>query len=178
MIVSNASPLVYLTKVDSLHLLKELYREIILPTAVLDEIFRGKAHGAVDALAIEKAIKEPGGWLRVKKLAAKQLQTVEVLAKTLPIHRGEAKAVVLAHELHVPLLIDDKAGRKTAEVLYGTPCFGTIAVLLDGVWAQLINEEKAKTLLDHIIAEGFNLDAQTYAEFCRRLKNPSDGDRP
>jgi len=173
MIVSNASPLIYLAKVESLYLLKELYREVVLPTAVLDEIFKGKASGKVDAIVIERATKEPEGWLRTKKLPAEQLQTAAALAKTLPIHHGEAEAVVLAHELRAPLLIDDRVGRKAAEVLYGVSCLGTIAVLLDAVWARLINERNAKTLLDKIIAEGFNLDALTYAEFCRRLKEVS-----
>ena len=169
MIVSNASPLIYLAKVGSLHLLKKLYREVLLPPAALDEISKGKMRGMADALAIENVIEEPEAWLRVKKLTARQLRTVEALAKTVLIHRGEAEAIVLAHDLGEPLLMDDRAGRKVAEI-YGITCLGTIAVLLDAVWARLMSEGDAKTLLDEIVAEGFNLDAQTYAEFCRRLR--------
>ncbi|MEA1904620.1 MAG: hypothetical protein U9M97_01915 [Candidatus Hadarchaeota archaeon] len=143
---------------------------------LLSIILKGKIHGMVDAIAIEKVTKKPEGWLQVKKLTTEQLRTVEVLAKTVFIHHGEAEAVVLAHDLCVPLLIDDRVGRKVAEVLYGIKRLGTIAVLLDAVWSELMNERGAKTLLDKIIAEGFNLDAQTYAEFCRRLgKTPESG---
>lgn len=169
MVVSNASPLIYLAKVGSLHLLKRLYREVVLPPAALGEISKGKMSGMADALAIENAIEEPEAWLRVKKLTARQLQTVEALTKIVPIHRGEAEAIVLAHDLREPLLMDDRAGRKVAEI-HGISCLGTVAVLLDAVWAHLMSERDAKTLLDKIIAEGFNLDAQTYAEFCRRLR--------
>jgi predicted nucleic acid-binding protein len=168
MIVSNAGPLIYLAKVNSLHLLKKLYREVVLPPAALDEISKGKMRGMVDALAIENAIKEPEAWLRVEKLTAKQLRTVEALTKTVLIHRGEAEAIVLARDLREPLLMDDRAGRKVAEI-HDIACFGTIAVLLDAVWARLMSERDAKTLLNKIVAAGFNLDVQTYAEFCRRL---------
>ncbi len=168
MIVSNASPLIYLAKVNSLRLLKKLYREVALPPATLDEISKGKGRGMADALTIEKALGEPEAWMQIKKLTAEQTKKAGRLAKAALIHRGEAEAIVLALDLHVPLLMDDKAGRRVAEA-YGIPCLGTLAVLLDAVWTRLMSKEEAKTLLDRIVAEGFNLDAHTYAEFCRGL---------
>ena len=61
MIVSDTSPLINLTVIGKLYLLKKLYGEITIPTAVLNEIVvKGKGRSG------SKEIKDAGFWLSDK----------------------------------------------------------------------------------------------------------------
>lgn len=44
-VVSNTSPIFYLHRVGYLELLKRLYREIIVPNAVIEELEEGRKQG-------------------------------------------------------------------------------------------------------------------------------------
>ena len=61
-VVSNASPLIALSLIEKLYLLKELWGEIIIPEAVYKEVvIQGK--GEPGALLVENAIKNR--WIKV-----------------------------------------------------------------------------------------------------------------
>lgn len=58
-IVSNAGPLIHLTKIGRLKLLKELFESVIIPRTVKIEVVdRGKEKGAPDAFLIENEVVE------------------------------------------------------------------------------------------------------------------------
>ncbi len=66
MIVSNATPLIYLAKLGRLHLLKDFFQEVIIPEEVKRVVVdRGKEQNSVDAFVVEEALKE--GWIKIKK---------------------------------------------------------------------------------------------------------------
>ncbi len=66
MIVSNATPLIYLAKLGRLHLLKDFFQEVIIPEEVKRVVVdRGKEQNSVDAFVVEEALKE--GWIKKKK---------------------------------------------------------------------------------------------------------------
>ncbi|HIH96974.1 MAG TPA: hypothetical protein HA348_05815 [Thermoplasmata archaeon] len=53
-IVTNASPLIFLAKIDKLELLIELFEEVIIPVQVFAEVvIKGKEKGMDDAFLIE-----------------------------------------------------------------------------------------------------------------------------
>jgi len=65
MIVSNATPLIYLAKVGKLELLK-IFGKVYIPEEVKVEVVdKGKSLGKQDSYVVEKAIKE--GWIKVLK---------------------------------------------------------------------------------------------------------------
>ncbi|MHA1583146.1 MAG: hypothetical protein ACTSYM_11725 [Candidatus Baldrarchaeia archaeon] len=58
-VVSNAGPLIHLSKIGLLPLLKKLYAEVVIPAKVKFEVVdQGKKKGFPDALLIKKAIEE------------------------------------------------------------------------------------------------------------------------
>ena len=67
MIISNSTPLIYLTKLGKLNLLKDLFKKIIIPEEVFQEVvIRGKANHVSEALIVKEAVK--AGWLIVRKI--------------------------------------------------------------------------------------------------------------
>ncbi|MBE8540544.1 DUF3368 domain-containing protein, partial [Geoglobus acetivorans] len=120
MIVSNATPLIYLAKAGKLHLLK-IFGEVVIPEEVKIEVVdRGKALEKADAYVIEKAINE--GWIRVMK--------AEMVNLALELHPGEKAVLSLAKHLGVKeVLVDEKPARFAAKLL-GLKPRGTVFVLL------------------------------------------------
>ena len=161
--VSNASPLIYLSMVGNLHLLRNLFNEILIP----DEVFRevcGKG-GTPDSIVISSAVDE--GWIHTKDVVSGDIDS---LAKSSGIDLGEAAAIILAREAGALLLIDDKMGRTTAEIL-GVRCLGTVGVLLRALFTSTIDFNEYVEILDRMIDAGFRLDSKVYRLAVRIAKD-------
>lgn len=149
MIVSNSTPLIALSKIKQLQLLKDYFGTITIPMEVFDEIVtRG------GALFGAKEVKTKD-WIRVSNV--KNQLTVDILCRYLD--RGEAEAIVLAKENDASLLIiDDSDGRKIAGDI-GLKITGTIGILLLAAEDNKLDLNKS---LDDLIASGFRLSKKEY----------------
>lgn len=140
---SNAGPLIHLARINKLHLLRELFDEVIIPKAVKEEVVdRGKKVGAADAFAIEEEIKK--GWIRVQEHKGS-----EAIANRAGIEAGEAAAILLAKEINAPVLLDDAAARAFASA-FGVEVVGSIAVILKSASYNKISRAEALDALDEL----------------------------
>lgn len=131
---------------DVLH---ELYTEILVPSAVLDEVVRDPS------VALDAAFAS--GWL--KRVTASNRERVYQVERALG-GRGEAEVIGVALELEGAIvLIDEKAARAYARSL-GLQVLGTVGVVLDAKRRGLI--DRATPLLDDLRRSGFWLDDATY----------------
>ena len=115
-VVSNTTPLIYLSKADKLYILKDLFENIHIPAEVHREAVKsGLSKGYSDARRIDAACKE---WIIVKPasvdLGLALVQNVgrhpDIGKMLTGIHAGEVEAISLAMELGAELLIaDDRA---------------------------------------------------------------------
>lgn len=129
-IIADTSPIRYLVRIGEIELLKELYGQIIVPGAVLDEL------QAEDGLAIVRAWSgNLPAWVRVQSPA----KPLAVTRRDL--HRGESQAIALAEELQAALLlIDDRVGVQVA-LERGLTVTGTLGVLVEAAQAGLTQIE-------------------------------------
>ena len=149
-VVSNAGPLITLSQVGKIHLLKKLYGTIIIPETVQYEIVvQGK--GAAGAEEVGNA-----SWINVQ--AVKNQLAVEFLRERLDA--GESEAIVLATELKADLLLMDEArGRRISEA-HGINLIGTLGFLAIAKKRGLIT--KVKPLLEQLISVGFYMSSDLY----------------
>ena len=104
-VISNTSPLVGLWTLGLLHLLRDLYTEVLIPEEVQDEFL------ATGELAREQALKN-SPWIRSVTL----IPTLDDSVYTSVIHRGEAAVFDLAKERGARLVIlDDMEARRYAK---------------------------------------------------------------
>ena len=94
-VVVNTSPIIYLSSINEIGLLKKLFNEVFIPDAVREEIVSGgKGNFGFREIQGEN-------WIKVKKienkLAKKYLLT--------DIDSGEAEVIVLAEELKANTVI-------------------------------------------------------------------------
>lgn len=158
-VVSNSTPLIALSKIGRLELLKEYFTEIMIPEAVYEEVVvsGGDLHGAKEV--------EEAAWIKMRKiqndLALKTLET--------SIGRGEAESIVLAKEVTSDLLlIDDADGRRIAQGM-GLKITGTVGILLMAAKQGRIDLRQA---LDRLLAAGFRLSEKEYLRILGLLKKP------
>jgi predicted nucleic acid-binding protein len=119
-VISNSSPIIHLGKINQLHLLKDLFGEILIPKAVHEEcVVQGKNRPEVDAIV-------EADWLKVHETTDKNL--IKLLRSE--IDQGEAESIALAIQIQAGLiLLDDSEAREKAR-LYDLPICGTLGVLL------------------------------------------------
>lgn len=129
-VVSDSSPLVYLTRLERSALLREIYGQVLIPSAVWREVAVVGAH-LPEGRNVKGAVAE--GWLVVKSPATPAASIGERVAD---LGDGEREAILLALERQA-LLIDEADGRRTAESL-GLRCTGTVGVLVEAKLRRLI----------------------------------------
>jgi predicted nucleic acid-binding protein len=128
-VIVDASVLIALERIDLLKILCKIYKEIILPDAVVKEF--GKIN--IDCLSVRKV----------------ESRLINILMKELNLGRGEAEVIALAYETNFKALIDDLKARKIAEDL-GLSISGSIGVLLKAEKLGLVKSalKKAQELKD------------------------------
>ncbi len=163
MIVSNSTVLIYLAKIGKLNLLKRLFKKILIPAEVFNEVvIRGKEQQHFDALIVEKAVEE--GWIEVKDITAnKELEGFG-------IDPGEAQAISLAKSVGVPVLLDQTHARIAARAL-GLKPRGTIFVLAAAMRKKLLSYEEYLDLLEALVKAGFRMSDEVYLEAVRMGRN-------
>ncbi len=160
-IVSNATPLIYLAKAGRLDILKVVFGEILISEQVKVEVVdKGKALGRKDAHIVEKAIRE--GWIKVRKT-----QLIEVPVK---LDKGEVSVLSLAKKAKSSVvLLDESSARLSARLLGLTPR-GTIFVLLKALEMKKIDLSEFLKILNNLIDEGFRLKEEVYIEAVRAAR--------
>ncbi|MBI4173356.1 MAG: DUF3368 domain-containing protein [Candidatus Aenigmarchaeota archaeon] len=161
MIVSNASPLIYLAKIGRLDLLKQLYASALITEAVKQEVVdKGKQLGKADAYAIEKALS--AGWLKTSKAPDIKLQ--------IELEEGEKSTISLACSLGESLVLIDEAAARAAARLVGLEPRGTVFVLLKALQEKLIDFDLFLDLLQRLVMEGFWLKEEVYIEVIKQAR--------
>ncbi|NAS89571.1 DUF3368 domain-containing protein [ANME-1 cluster archaeon AG-394-G21] len=160
MIVSNATPLIYLAKLGRLALLKDFFQEVIIPEEVKREVVdQGKEQNSIDAFVVEEAIKE--GWIKIKKVQIRE--DIEALG----IDKGEAEAIILAVELSSDDILVDQTHARFAATIFGLKPKGTIYVLLRALKEDLFDYDDYLKILEDLVRSGFRMSDEVYLEAVR-----------
>lgn len=121
-IIADASPLIVLSRIDQLALIKKMFEEIIIPEEVANECFLNKVRPG--AKNIQQAVSD-----RAINIYNKPINSIPNFNFPTVLGEGEIAAIQLAYQLKAPLLVDDLWGRKIAKKLE-VPIIGTAGVLL------------------------------------------------
>lgn len=146
-VVSNSSPLIFLSAIGMLDLLKAEFGEIIVPEAVYDEVTSNELKGSNEVKHAE--------WVKVEAV-----KKSDVLSFLPMLDRGEESAIVLAIEQDADLvLLDDLAGRRAA-MMQGLNVMGTLGFLK--VMHRKGRIKNFKDLLESLQKYGFWMNADLY----------------
>jgi uncharacterized protein len=153
LVISDTSPIINLAAIGYLHLLPDLFGEIVIPKAVFQEIVIDGA-GESGADEIQSAT-----WIRVVK--SKNRVLLKKISNSLDA--GESEAIVIDIELKADyLLMDERLGRQIAND-YGIKLLGVLGILLRAKNVQLI--QSVSELMDKLRDEaGFFIHQNLYKQ--------------
>ncbi len=168
--VSDSSPLIWLSKIGRLSLLKKLYEAVLIPEEVYREVVeRGLEEGLSDALVVKEGVDE--GWLKVSKLDERGVELCRRMAgHASEIHLGEAQAIIVARERDALLLMDESSGRAFAET-WGLRVRGTLYILLRALREGILDRDEAKEAMLQLIEKGFRIDPRLLARMLKEIED-------
>ena len=154
-VIVNSTPIIALSSIDSLHLLKEIYGAVIIPDAVKTEI------GAKNKSKAQNKLDMSSDWILVRKIK----NTAQKQVFRTQLHDGEVEVMILGQELYADLLvIDDYMAREYAKYL-GFKVVGTAGILLLAKSMGLVYE--VKPLVDKLIANGIYISNRLYVDIMK-----------
>lgn len=151
LVVVNSTPIIALSLLGHLDLLRQLYMDVAIPEAVRDEVLKG---GSTNVGVRELRDSQ---WLQVLPILDRW--HADLLSD---LDRGEAEALVLASERRARLVVlDERMARRHAQRL-GLVLTGTLGVLLRAKSQGLI--PSVGPLIDQLLEGGFRLSTSVVNE--------------
>lgn len=143
-IVCDTGPLIALSLIDHLDVLRRLYRRVLVPRAVLAEVTAGGADRPGAATIAAADWLEPADDVTPDPLLAAELGP------------GEAAVLAAAYQLRARLvLLDERKARRIAVQAYGLRVKGSAGILVAAKLAGLVAE--VRPLLDSLVGRGYFL---------------------
>jgi len=149
-IISNASSLIFIGKIEMFNLIKNLYNKIFVPEEVVKEIFKFKKP---ENLIIKQEMDS--GF--IKKVKVKKI-------KEFPLHTGEKAAISLCLEKNIfVFLSDDKKARRYARSLR-IRTIGVLGIILDNLKFKHIEKKEAKRLVQKLVKKEYYMSSELLSE--------------
>ena len=120
-IISNASPLIVLSGIDRLPILKKLWKEIVIPEAVYKEVVNNGV-GKTGAEVVSQACKD---WIKVVSVK----NSDEVAALRTILDEGEAEVIALGQQLKATLLLLDNREPRLFASGVNLKVIGTLGII-------------------------------------------------
>jgi hypothetical protein len=173
--VSDTSPLIWLSKIGKLTLLKDLYTKILIPQEVYQEaVERGLKEGFSDALVIKEGCDQ--GWIRILQLDEKEVTFCQsIMEHSFELHMSEVQAIALTRKTgkDTLLLIDESSGRAFAEA-WGLKVKGVLYVIMTALRCEFLDHAEAKETVLTLVQKGFRIEPKLLARIIREIDNYKD----
>lgn len=152
--ISNATCIICLSRLNKLELLEKVYGKILIPPAVKEEICFQEKTGF---LQIESALSKK--WLIVEKP-----KTV----KNFGLHDGENETICLSLEKKQPVILDDKAAILIAKSL-GIETERTTTTIFRAIAKKIITKIEGIETLNKLIENGYYIAPAEYSKLLTKL---------
>ena len=158
-VVSNAGPLMVFAKLNLLHLLKELYVQVIIPEAVYEETVINEIKCDFEDAHTLRLFLNQTNWKPVKLL-----QVPQIIAST-NLDKGEKEAIAWALSKNTLLLMDEELGREVARE-QGVIVRGSLGILIQAYQKNLIRFEQLRFYFKQISSRS---DIWISSKLCDKL---------
>lgn len=159
-IVLNASPLIYLGKKRKMSLLRLVFKKVLVPVEVEEEIM--KLYDSPEAVQLRDAVQE--GWIEVKQPSENRKKQIAKLFGE--IDEGEAAVIALALEGRGENVVIDDAEARVAAEYFELKAHGTLYIILEA-YRRNIFKSKAEVIntVNNMLRKGFYISSEVYARF-------------
>lgn len=159
MIAIDASPLIHLSKIGRLDILKNC--SLIATESVREEVI-------IEGKAGVSELKEFFKCVEVVKLSERDMDTASSIAKSGDVHQTDAELLLLAKKKKCTLLTNDRALVLLARSM-GIKVWWVTTLILNLVNAGRLPIEGGKYILDDLIMSGMRIETGVYIRIQREI---------
>ena len=150
-VVSDSTTLIILCDLNKLEYLSNIFNTIYIPPKVYEEI------------SFKNDIKLPK-FIKVENPSNQnQINELKFL-----LDDGESEAIALSLEKNLPLIIDEKKGRKIAKNL-SINVLGLLGILYLNVKKDFLDKKEVKKFLDKAQKNGYRISEKLIDEFFKNI---------
>ena len=153
--ISNATALICLSKINKTDLLKSVYSFVLIPPAVKSEVL---IEGKEGYSSINDAIES--GWIKV-------VEPKKIL--NFGLGAGENQAINLAKEKKDSIILDDAFAIKAAKA-FNIPIVRITTVVFTALQKRIITKPQSLNILNCLIENGYYISTKDYAALLSKLK--------
>ena len=168
--VFDATPLIYLAKVDRLALVQHLEASCVLPERVYEEVVEtGLEQGYPDARRIERSVD-------ADRFDILSVETTALLTRLQDnSNLSDADVAVLAcADAHDGVAVMDETYGRDVAAAEGITTRGTAYLVLKLASEGTISVDDARTVIDAMIDEGWYCAPDVYAKIIQKLESLAD----
>ncbi len=152
MIVSDSTTLIILFDLKRVDLLENLFKRVLIPQRVYEEV------------SLKRSVRLPDFMEVVIVQESDTLDTLQLL-----LDEGESEAIALAKLMNLPIIIDEKKGRKIAKNL-DLKVIGLLGVIYLNVKKGFMSFEDAEAFLQKIVNHGYRIKAKLVDDLLASLE--------
>ena len=168
MVICDSGPLIYLSRVGQVQLLRKLFGSVFISASVYREtVEQAKALRKPGTSAIEKAIND--GWIQIIDIRPSEMDLVKKLAENESIEAEDAEVIFLAKKHSTSLVTNDKWLVKIA-VSLGINAFWTTTLILLAVKKKTISKTQGRKILRKLVLSGLHLRTDVYEAILSALE--------
>ena len=151
MIISDSTTLIILIDLDRVELLSNIFSKVYVPQSVFEEV-TFKNHSALPEF--------------IEVIEVEQEELLNDLL--LLLDRGESEAIILAKQKNLPLIIDEKKGRKIAPNLK-INIIGMLGIIYLNIKRNYIQRNEAEEFLQIAIDHGYRISQKLINEMLSKI---------
>jgi predicted nucleic acid-binding protein len=166
----DATPLIYLAKVDRLSLVRDLPGRCVIPERVFEEVVDvGIEEGYPDARRIERSVEAD----RFDVVTVESSPLFTRLQRNDSLSDADVAVLVCAEGTDGVAVIDETYGRDVAAA-EGITTRGTAYIVLRCVKDGALGAEDGRSVIDSMIEKGWYCSPAVYAKIVAKLDSLSD----
>lgn len=170
MYIFDATPLIYLAKVDRLELLDALPSDCVVPDRVYTEVVtRGIEQDHPDARRIERTVEDG----HLERVSLQESSTFNRLQRNESLSTADAAVLAIADDRDGIAVMDEAYGRDVAAT-EGIPTRGTAYLVLWLLREDYLDGSAASEIIDSMLDEGWYCAPDLYKSIQRKIDELSD----
>ena len=147
MIISDSTTLIILNDLKRFDLLSNIFEKVYIPKKVFEEVSFKNNFELPEFIEI----------IEVKQ--NELLKNLKII-----LDEGESEAITLAVQKNLPLIIDEKKGRKIAKNL-NIEIIGLLGILYINYKKEYLSKKEIKIFLDEAISNGYRISDKLLKQF-------------
>jgi len=168
LVACDSGPLIHLSRVGQIQLLRRLFDSVLIPSSVYREtVLEAKALRKPGVSAIERAIDE--GWIKVIDMGPSEVDLVKKLAENESIEAEDAEVIFLAQKHSTSLVTNDRWLIKIA-VSLGIDALWTTTLILSAVKKKIVTKNQGRNVLRKLVLSGLHLRTDVYEAILSTLE--------